>query len=99
MVNDHLPTYVAHNPRLQQIMKDFLNAYFDGCKTQGAKDEALHIKKKIVMSHGKRIPHAMNGKAKLLNVLDLLDVCAEKLPSDAYCILGITDQDINETSK
>ena len=96
MVNDHLPTYVAHNPRLQQIMKDFLNAYFDGCKTQGAKDEALHIKKKIVMSHGIRIRHAMNGKAKLLNVLDLLDVCAEKLPSDAYCILGITDQDIYE---
>ena len=55
MVNDHLPTYVAHNPRLQQIMKDFLNAYFDGCKTQGAKDEALHIKKKIVMSHGLRM--------------------------------------------
>ena len=96
MINENLPNHIANNPKLQEIMKDFLNAYFDGYQIKSINDELLNIGKKKVTSHGLTVRSARNGNVRLLNVLDLLDVCHEKLPNDAYCILGITDQDIYE---
>ena len=92
------PSPNPDDPKLLEACRQFLSSYFGTSlpSVEFLKPVPLYHQKKKLYCEKLSVRTAKNGNTRLLNALDLLDVAAQKLPDDCYCILGITNQDIYE---
>lgn len=95
-LGDIYPSPNPGDPKLLEMFRQFLYSYFGGHPVEILPAVPLYKKKKKLYCEKLSIRSAKKGNVYMLNVLDLLDVAAKKLPDDCYCILGITSRDIYE---
>jgi predicted Zn-dependent protease len=94
------PGFESTDSALLSSFAAFVGVYF-ACTVKVLKKVPLKVSAKsaIALTIPIECQHAVVegvGKTQLLSVLDLLDAVATKLPSDGYCILGVTQEDIYE---